>query len=185
MIRLDSGTQIQDTRVMSLDMYLLIEDLIDAHRLWIQSSGSHGRAADFTDLDLSDWSFWGINLAGAIFTDANLLEADFSGTDLTGAIGLPVAPVVKDLDQKIFDAVQVDGLDMGSWHGCETTHCRAGWAIHLAGADGYALEDLYGPSVAGALIYFASTGRGRGLIPDWDASDDDARADIKSCAELS
>lgn len=47
---------------------------------------------------------------------------------------------------------------MSNWHkdGCQTTHCRAGWAIHLAGDAGYALERSFGPSAAGALIFWAS-----------------------------
>jgi hypothetical protein len=43
-------------------------------------------------------------------------------------------------------------LDMGEWHTCETTHCVAGWAIHQAGPDGYALEAEVGPSAAGTVL---------------------------------
>ena len=42
---------------------------------------------------------------------------------------------------------------MSCWHTCGTTHCRAGWAIHLAGEEGYALERFYGAALAGQLIY--------------------------------
>ena len=42
---------------------------------------------------------------------------------------------------------------MGRWHSCGTTHCRAGWAIHLAGEAGYALEKFHGSELAGQLIY--------------------------------
>jgi hypothetical protein len=42
---------------------------------------------------------------------------------------------------------------MGNWHSCQTTHCRAGWAVHLAGDAGYALEKFHGPLLAGQLIY--------------------------------
>jgi hypothetical protein len=50
----------------------------------------------------------------------------------------------------------------------------------LRGADlsGAALERDLGSCAAGALIYHASTGR----VPDFFASDDDARADIEACA---
>jgi len=37
-------------------------------------------------------------------------------------------------------AGQPESLDMGSWHGCETTHCLAGWAQHLSGEEGDAEE---------------------------------------------
>ena len=75
---------------------------------------------------------------------------------------------------------------MASWHGrdgnaCGTTHCRAGWAIHLAGEDGYALEDAVGPSLAGALIIQASCPWIE-KVPDFTASNDDALADIKARA---
>jgi hypothetical protein len=42
---------------------------------------------------------------------------------------------------------------MQTWHSCNTTHCRAGWAVHLAGEAGYALERFHGPLLAGQLIY--------------------------------
>ena len=43
---------------------------------------------------------------------------------------------------------------MGSWHACETTHCRAGWAIHLAGKAGYDLEKkTRDPAIAGRMIF--------------------------------
>jgi hypothetical protein len=45
-----------------------------------------------------------------------------------------------------------ESLEMGSWHTCETTHCLAGWAVHLSGAAGKALEVTTSPSVAGALL---------------------------------
>ena len=45
---------------------------------------------------------------------------------------------------------------MSDWHnesgGCGTAHCISGWAVHLKGADGYALEKQVGPATAGALL---------------------------------
>lgn len=41
---------------------------------------------------------------------------------------------------------------MSAWHKCETTHCLAGWAIHLSGDLGRALEALTSPSVAGSIL---------------------------------
>lgn len=89
-----------------------------------------------------------------------------------------VVPVIDRLDAKVYEAVGRDGLDMSSWH-CGTTHCRAGWAVALAGERGAALEKLIGSELAGRLIYEASTGR---MAPDFYASDEDARADIARCA---
>jgi hypothetical protein len=42
---------------------------------------------------------------------------------------------------------------MGSWHTCNTTHCRAGWVVHLAGEAGYALERFHDTALAAQLIY--------------------------------
>ena len=68
---------------------------------------------------------------------------------------------------------------MGSWHACDTTHCRAGWAIHLAGKAGYDLEKkTRDPAVAGRMIYQASTGR----APHFYATNQSALEDIKRCA---
>jgi len=89
----------------------------------------------------------------------------------------------------VLAAVTTEGgrLDMTDWHSsertvpiCGSTHCRAGWAIHLAGEAGYALEDKVGPHAAGALIYLRSTGR---PVPNFFTSREDALADIRRCTE--
>jgi hypothetical protein len=94
----------------------------------------------------------------------------------------PDVPVVERLDRRILEAVAAPGcaLDMGTWHSCETTHCRAGWAVHLAGKAGYALEEkLGGPEQAGRAIYRASTGR----VPYFFATNERAFEDLRRCAE--
>ena len=48
---------------------------------------------------------------------------------------------------------------MGDWHKCGTTHCRAGWIVHLAGEEGYALEEFFNTELAAMKIYEKSTGR--------------------------
>lgn len=45
---------------------------------------------------------------------------------------------------------------MATWHSCDTTHCRAGWVVHLAGEAGYALERQTSPLFAAQQIYKAS-----------------------------
>ncbi|MCX5744528.1 MAG: pentapeptide repeat-containing protein [Proteobacteria bacterium] len=92
----------------------------------------------------------------------------------------PAVPVIEQLDAKILAAITVDGgtLEMGTWHTCETTHCRAGWAIHLAGAMGVALELEHGAQQAGAMIYRASTGR----VPHLFASNARALEDLQAGA---
>jgi hypothetical protein len=99
-------------------------------------------------------------------------------------------PVVENLDSKMLAAIEAKEivLNMLDWHGqtaefalkepCGTTHCRAGSAIHLAGAAGYALEAQYDSQTAGRMIYRASTGRS----PNFFASDERALEDIRRCA---
>src|ERR1700694_1182371 len=54
-------------------------------------------------------------------------------------------------------------LDMGIWHnesgGCGTSHCIAGWAVHLAGAEGYALEKDVSQPAAGNILLGADASR--------------------------
>jgi hypothetical protein len=69
---------------------------------------------------------------------------------------------------------------MGRWHSCSTTHCRAGWAIHLAGEAGYALERVYGSEVAGTIIYQRS--RPGQCVPDFYATKEEALEDLRRCA---
>jgi hypothetical protein len=91
----------------------------------------------------------------------------------------PDVPVVEHLDARILAAVDSGGsLEMSRWHVCETTHCRAGWAVHLAGEAGYALERKLGAECAGRAIYRASTGR----APYFFASTEEALEDLRRCA---
>jgi hypothetical protein len=70
---------------------------------------------------------------------------------------------------------------MGQWHSCSTTHCRAGWVVHLAGEAGYALERFHNAGLAAQLIYRAS---GYDINPArFYDSPDDALADMKALAE--
>ena len=141
------------------------------------------RGADLSDADLSDAVLRGAllrgaDLRGAYLRGADLRDADLRGADLSGA----EIPLLPNIDAAILEAVEKDGnkLDMGSWHTCQTTHCRAGWAIHLCGDAGYALEKAIGSSAAGALIYAKS--RPDKLVPNFNASDEDAMADMRACA---
>lgn len=104
----------------------------------------------------------------------------------------PDAPFKVDgIDAKILAAIEagLGRLDMGSWHGgddcdetnwCGTSHCRAGYAICLAGEAGFALERKYGPEVAGRMIYAVS--RPDAPVPDFFADTETALADIRASA---
>jgi hypothetical protein len=110
---------------------------------------------------------------------------DHAELDLLEQSSLSV-PVIKDLDAHVLAAIEAGGkLYQPSWHQydenqhCGTTHCRGGWAIHLAGAAGYALEDALGSEAAAEFIYLASTGR----VPDFYAENEEALEDIRRCAK--
>jgi hypothetical protein len=91
----------------------------------------------------------------------------------------PDVPVIPAIDQQILQAIERGGtLDMGRWHVCETTHCRAGWAITLAGDKGVQLELQHGPATAGRMIYTASAG----YCPHFFAGNEAALEDIKARA---
>ena len=71
---------------------------------------------------------------------------------------------------------------MGNFHTCETTHCRAGWAVFLAGDAGRKLEQFYNTELAAMMIYHASTGERINPCRFYD-SNEDALADMKALAE--
>jgi hypothetical protein len=97
----------------------------------------------------------------------------------------PEVPVVEDLDRKVLAAVG-DGefLEMGTWHTCETTHCRGGWAIALCGEQGHALEQFYNWELAAILIYDASDPDFKINPARFYDSNVNALADMKRLAEL-
>jgi len=126
---------------------------------------------------------WAI-LSGADLSGADLRDADLRGADLRDAKNMPFIPFIPDLDGKILAALGKEGcqLEMSTWHTCETTHCRAGWAITLAGDSGRTLESIMGASAAGAIIY--ATCYPELKIPDFYTDNETALADIKARAAL-
>jgi len=141
-------------------------------------SGANLRGANLSDADLSGADLILADLSGANLSGADLSDANLSDANLSGAKGI-TAPVIEDIDGRILKAIEAGGrLEMGQWHTCETTHCRAGWAIHFAGDFGKSLEERIGPSAAGALIYWASCKR----IPNFFATNKEAMEDIRKGA---
>jgi uncharacterized protein YjbI with pentapeptide repeats len=134
--------------------------------------------ADLAGANLAGANLAGANLDGAYLTRANLAGAKFTGADLAGANEIPV---VDRLDSKILAAIDAGGtLEMEIWHTCETAHCRAGWAITLAGETGKRLEDAYGSAAAGALIYARAYPNLR--VPNFYTTNAAALADIRARA---
>jgi hypothetical protein len=93
-------------------------------------------------------------------------------------------PVVENIHQKVFEAASAPhGLQMNTWHTCNTTHCRAGWVIHLAGERGYALEQKTGPVFAAMQIYNASSPDIPVAPVRFFEDNQTALQDMKQCAE--
>ena len=72
---------------------------------------------------------------------------------------------------------------MSEWHTCETTHCRAGWVVHLAGDAGYQLERFYNTQLAAMLIYDNSDPNFRINPCRFFDGNAEALADMKTLAE--
>ena len=180
-------------------------DLTDA-----TPAGLHREGIDLRGETLSELAAAGVDLGGLSRGDLRSATlADLTGTDLRGlevpdlvALGvdltsmmradLPAAgirplpadvPVVPDLHERMADAVGADGehLRMQRWHsGCGTVHCRAGWAVVLAGEAGRALERRYDTPSAATMIYLVSDPEYP--LPDWYGDDADALASIRAAA---
>jgi hypothetical protein len=91
-------------------------------------------------------------------------------------------PVLVDIHKRVYAAAsQPCALDMATFHKCETTHCRAGWVVTLAGKEGAALESFYGTAHAAFLIYKASDPDLK-AYPDFFCDDDTALGDMRKLA---
>ena len=150
-----------------------------------------GANLDHANLDHANLAYANLdraNLLGANLAHANLEGAILDGVSFTGAslnrATLPAGvPIVPNIDAAILAAIGEDasGLNMNVWH-CGTTHCRAGWPVKLAGKAGAKLERRFGTGTAGALIYAAS--RPGMPVPNFYATNADALADLRKCAEM-
>jgi uncharacterized protein YjbI with pentapeptide repeats len=161
-------------------------------------AGAYLARANLAGADLARAYLAHANLAGVNLAGARNIPADISRSDPVEPYERdtspdryqrraerfrarnPDVPVITDIDAQILGILQsgVGKLDMSRWHACETTHCRAGWAITLAGEPGKQLEERYGPHHAGRMIYIASTGRS----PHFFASNQAAMEDLRERA---
>ena len=145
--------------------------------------------SDLSDSDLSGSDLRGSNLSGSDLRGSdlrgsNLIGSNLSGSDLRGSnlSGCPVK--IPDIHKAVHAAAsQPQALDMKSWHTCDTTHCRAGWVVRLAGEGGAALEYAIGTPAAAALIYMASD-PALERIPDFYCDNEAAMADMARLAEI-
>ena len=104
-------------------------------------------------------------------------------SDFAPAKVLTEIPVIPNIHTAIYEAAsKPNAFDMGDFHSCGTKHCRAGWAIHLAGEAGYALERATSATFAAMRIYEAS---GYLISPvRFFETNDGAMADMRRLSEL-
>ena len=174
----------------SADLYsanLYSADLRDADLRGADLRGADLRGADLRDADLRDANLRGADLRGADLRDASLRNVNLGGArGITLAMfGLVPTGVDPTLPARIAALVLAnpDALDMAQVHTCATTHCLAGWAIHLSGPAGYALQVATSWSVAGAMLmpsaahlFYASDEEALAWLRDQLTGDTDANA---------
>jgi hypothetical protein len=91
--------------------------------------------------------------------------------------------VIEEIHARLREAVtQSRALEMHAWHTCETTHCRAGWIVTLAGEQGKVLEKFHDTLLAAILIYDASDPNYKINPCRFFDSNEDAMRDILACA---
>jgi uncharacterized protein YjbI with pentapeptide repeats len=64
---------------------LELAEILDQHKIWVESGGESGTKADFCGVDLANADLTGVNLQGAHLHKANLRNADLSLANLRGA----------------------------------------------------------------------------------------------------
>jgi len=79
---LDSASEA--TRVSSIPLIELAQ-ILDEHKMWVESGGDAGTKADLTGANLAGADLTGVNLQDAILTKTNLAGADLSMANLRGA----------------------------------------------------------------------------------------------------
>ena len=94
-------------------------------------------------------------------------------------------PVIENIHSAVLAAASCEkALNMSDWHTCNTTHCRAGWVVHLAGEAGYELEKQTSTLFAAMQIYHASSPDIQVSPPRFYESNGVALDDMKRCAAL-
>ena len=149
--------------------------------------GASLRNASLDDASLRNASLDGASLVGASLVGASLVGASLRNASLDGAslVGGKIGdcPVkIENIHQAVYRAAAAPkALDMSTWHTCDTTHCRAGWVIALAGDGGKVLEFALGTPTAAAIIYAASDPKLE-RIPDFYCGNAEALADMERLA---
>ena len=112
-----------------------LKEILDQHKIWIESNGVQGKCADLEDARLDGANLINADLEGAILCIANLIGANLNGAKLTGA----------NLYGAILTRANLTGANLS---GANLTYVNLGYA-NLIGAN------LRGAFLEGANLYGA------------------------------
>jgi uncharacterized protein YjbI with pentapeptide repeats len=91
-------------------------EVLDQHKLWVESGGESGRRADLSGINLANADLTGVNLRGATLDKAKLQGADLSMANLRGA-----SLVQADLRDAILLGTELNGANLmgATFYGAE------------------------------------------------------------------
>jgi uncharacterized protein YjbI with pentapeptide repeats len=102
-------------------------EVLDQHKLWVESGGESGRRADLSGINLANADLTGVNLRGATLDKAKLQGADLSMANLRGA-----SLVQADLRDTTLLGTELHGANLmgATFYGAEGM-----WVGRLGGAN--------------------------------------------------
>jgi len=102
-------------------------EVLDQHKLWVESGGESGRRADLSGVNLANADLTGVNLRGAILDKAKLQGADLSMANLRGA-----SLVQADLRNATLLGTELHGVNL---MGATVYGAEGMWVGRLGGAN--------------------------------------------------
>lgn len=128
--------------------------------------GANFACATFQNARFQGADFREADLSGALLGEQQIRDLVVDGVRVRHALNDRTALMAPmgDAPQRLATVAAIvlsdpSNLDMTHWHNssreggkCKTTHCLAGWAIHLAGPLGAFLEDRFGAARAGEIL---------------------------------
>ena len=113
---------------LALELPLIeFAEVLDQHKLWVESGGESGRRADLSGINLTNADLTGVNLRGAILDKAKLQGADLSMANLRGA-----SLVHADLRDATLLGTELHGVNL---MGATVYGAEGMWVGRLGGAN--------------------------------------------------
>lgn len=135
-----------------------IKEILQAHKLWLESDGKEGEQADFSETDIVKKDLSGANLRKASFKSCNAIKADFSGADISHADLENIILASAFLMNTTLEGANLEGADLNSTFLENTNLTRT----NLEGSD---LEsaNLKRTNMTGAFLYRSDLSGIRGV----------------------